>query len=190
MWRNTRDGYGLIQILLHWVTALLIAGLLPLGLWMTELGYYDPWYTKAPDLHRALGVLFGLLLAVRWLSGRLQVKPQALAATRWERVGVGLGHALLYLLPALLVVSGYLISTADGRAVDVFGWFAIPATLHGLEGQEDIAGEVHFWLSMVLLALVALHVAAALRHHFVLKDATLRRMLNPAYSTNGPKEER
>lgn len=190
MWRNTIEGYGLIQILLHWATALLIAVLLPLGLWMTGLGYYDPWYTKAPDLHRALGVLFGLLLAVRWVAGLLQVKPRALAHTRWERYSASLGHALLYLLPALLVVSGYLISTADGRPVDVFGWFAIPATLHGLEGQEDVAGELHFWLSMVLLALIAAHVGAALRHHFVLKDATLRRMLNPSYTTEANEEQR
>jgi cytochrome b561 len=189
MWRNTSDGYGLIQILLHWASALLIAVLLPLGLWMTELTYYDPWYTRAPDLHRALGVLFGLLLAVRWLAGRLQVRPQPLAHTHWERRGASLGHALLYLLPALLVVSGYLISTADGRAVDVFGWFAVPATLHGLDGQEDIAGELHFWLSMVLLVLVVLHVGAALRHHFVLEDATLRRMLKPSYPTEANKEQ-
>ena len=51
MWRNSKSGYGLVQIGLHWITALLVAILLPLGLWMTGLDYYDPWYRKAPDLH-------------------------------------------------------------------------------------------------------------------------------------------
>ena len=73
--------------------------------------------------------------------------------------------------------SGYLISTADGRPVDVFGWFELAATMQGIEGQEDIAGDVHFALAMVLLALIVLHLLAALRHHYVFKDDTLRRML-------------
>ena len=85
-------------------------------------------------------------------------------------------HRLLYLLPLLLVVSGYLISTADGRSIDVFGWFEVPATLQGIQGQEDIAGDVHFALAMLLLAVIMLHVMAALRHHLVHKDDTLRRM--------------
>ena len=58
------------------------------------------------------------------------------------------------------------------------GRFSVPATLHGLEQQEDIAGDIHFALAMLLLGIVALHALAAIRHHFILKDATLRRMLN------------
>ena len=62
-WRNTANGYGLIQIAIHWTMAAMIAVLLPLGLWMTGLDYYDPWYRKGPDLHRAIGVLLGLLVS-------------------------------------------------------------------------------------------------------------------------------
>ena len=83
-----------------------------------------------------------------------------LAALGFEMGGdgrlAGSAHFLLYVLPLALVISGYLISTADGRSVEVFGWFEVPATLHGLEGQEDIAGDVHFALAMALLAVVAL----------------------------------
>jgi cytochrome b561 len=61
----------------------------------------------------------------------------------------------------------------------VFGWFEVPATVYGIDGQEDLAGDVHFALAMSLLALIVLHVAAALRHHFVARDDTLRRMLRP-----------
>lgn len=190
MLTNTQNGYGAIQISLHWCVALLVAILVPLGLWMTGLGYYDPWYRQAPDIHRALGVIVGLLLAVRLLSRLVQTQPRALAATRPERVAARAAHLLLYLLPLLLVLSGYLISTADGRAVSVFGWFEIPATVQDIDGQADLAGEIHFWLAMLLLAVVGLHVAAALRHHVWLKDDTLRRMFSPALRNATEEESR
>ncbi|MCB1922536.1 MAG: cytochrome b [Gammaproteobacteria bacterium] len=178
-WTNTAEHYGLAQIGLHWLSAAMIAVLIPLGLWMIGLDYYDPWYKRGPDIHRALGVLFGVLLGIRLLVRRLQPRPRPLAANDRQAAVARWLHRLLYVLPALLVVSGYLVSTADGRAVDVFGWFNVPASLHGIEHQADIAGDVHFALAMTLLAGIVLHVAAALHHHFFLGDATLRRMLRP-----------
>ncbi|MOA52423.1 hypothetical protein D3C78_1757160 [compost metagenome] len=73
--------------------------------------------------------------------------------------------------------SGYLISTADGRGIEVFGWFTVPATLSGIDGQEDIAGVVHLWLAWGLIGMAALHALAALKHHFIDRDATLSQML-------------
>lgn len=179
IWRNTTGGYGLFHIVLHWTMTAMIAVLLPLGLWMTGLDYYDPWYRRAPDLHRAIGVLLAIVLIVRLASRVAQVRPPLLTRRDWERRTATAMHWLLYAVPVLLVISGYLISTADGRALDIFGWFEIPATLHGIDGQEDIAGEIHFALAMLLLVLIAMHAAAALRHHFVDRDDTLRRMWRP-----------
>lgn len=85
-------------------------------------------------------------------------------------------HTLIYLLLFSIMISGYLISTADGRSVDVFNWFSIPATLHGFEQQEDIAGLIHLVLATSLITLVTLHAAAALKHHFIDRDRTLLRM--------------
>jgi cytochrome b561 len=180
IWRNTKNGYGLFHIVLHWTVAAMIAVMLPLGLWMTGLDYYDAWYKKGPDLHRAMGVLLGLIMLVRiaWRLGNL--RPAPVLSPGPELKLAHAAHLLLYLLPLLLIISGYLISTADGRAVDVFGWFEVPATLQGIEGQEDIAGDVHFALAMILLTVITLHVGAALRHHFILKDDTLRRICKPA----------
>lgn len=179
MWRNTQDNYGLPQILLHWSMALMVAGLIPLGLWMTGLDYYDPWYQKAPDLHRAIGIVFAILLLVRLLWRIANPQPHLLVSGRRERQLARIAHVMLYILPACIVLSGYLLSTADGRGIDVFGWFEVAATLHGHEGQEDIAGDIHFVLAMLFLGLIALHVLAAIRHHFFLGDDTLRRMLKP-----------
>jgi cytochrome b561 len=78
------------------------------------------------------------------------------------------------------MLSGYLISTADGRGLEVFDWFSVPATLSGLDRQEDIAGEVHLYLAWTVIVLAALHALAALKHHFIDRDPTLMRMLGGA----------
>ncbi|MEJ2417556.1 MAG: cytochrome b/b6 domain-containing protein, partial [Exilibacterium sp.] len=62
---NTQTQYGLVTILLHWIIAILVIGLFALGLYMTDLTYYDPWYRKGPDLHRSLGIIVALLLLLR-----------------------------------------------------------------------------------------------------------------------------
>jgi cytochrome b561 len=74
-------------------------------------------------------------------------------------------------------LSGYLISTADGRPVDVFGIFTLPATLSGLPNQADTAGDLHLAMAIAVIVLAALHALAALKHHFIDRDRTLRRML-------------
>ena len=76
-----------------------------------------------------------------------------------------------------IMISGYLISTADGRGIDVFGLFQVPATLKGIPGQADIAGEVHFILAVSTITLAVIHALAAFKHHFVNRDRTLVRML-------------
>lgn len=67
-----------------------------------------------------------------------------------------------------------LVSKGPGS---VFGWFEIPATFYGFGNQEDIAGVVHEWLANLMIELVVLHSLAALKHHFLDCDPTLRRML-------------
>jgi cytochrome b561 len=109
----------------------------------------------------------------RW---RVGVPEPLVSHSKLERVGAHLVHFLLYLALFGVVVSGYLISTADGRPVDVFGWFQVPALLSGIEGQEDIAGKVHLFLAYLTMGLVALHLLGALKHHFIDRDRTLMRM--------------
>ncbi len=105
-------------------------------------------------------------------------RPRELAEhLEWERLVAKIVHSMLYLLLFAVMISGYLISTADGRAIPVFDWFALPATLHGIEGQEDMAGEIHLFLAWSLIGLALLHAGAALKHHFIDRDRTLKRML-------------
>ena len=184
--KNTPQGYGLIAILLHWLMAAVIIGLFAVGLWMTDLNYYDPWYKTAPDWHKSVGVmLFGLWL-VRLIWRTTNIKPRPLTSHKpWERTLAAVTHVVIYCLILLVVVSGYMISTADGRPLSVFGWFSIPAITTGIENQEDVAGEFHFYLACSLITLATLHAGAALKHHFLDKDSTLRRMINPKFSSTG-----
>jgi len=178
MWRNTPSSYGLIAIALHWLVAVTVVALFALGLWMTGLDYYDPWYKRAPDIHRAVGVLLFLTVAVRLLWRWTGTRPQSPSThSPLERRLAAIAHGLLYLLLFAVMIAGYLVSTADGRPIDVFGLFSVPATLTGLNNQEDLAGDIHLALAIALVSLAALHALAALKHHFIDRDPTLLRML-------------
>lgn len=168
--------YHPLHIALHWLMALMVPALFAVGLWMTGLDYYSSWYKTAPDLHKSFGILLVMLLVCRLLTIWLYGKPQISGSALQRKVAV-LAHALMYVLLLAIMLSGYLISTADKRGIPVFGLFEVPGFGEFFQDQADIAGTIHFYLAWTLMALLALHVAAALKHHFVDKDNTLTRML-------------
>ncbi|MFC0710381.1 cytochrome b [Azorhizophilus paspali] len=177
-WRNSSLRFGLVGILLHWSVALTVFGLFGLGLWMRGLDYYSPWYRAAPDIHKSIGILLFLVMLLRLAWRFVSPPPEPLPGHGpLIRLGSRIGHALLYLGLFALMISGYLISTADGRPISVFGWFQVPALLSGLPNQEDAAGEVHELLAWGLVGLAIVHALAALKHHFIDRDVTLLRML-------------
>jgi len=174
--RNTTDSYGVVAISLHWLLAAALFGQFALGIYMVDLDYYDPWYHKAPAWHVGLGVLISAFFLIRWFW-RLSNPLPRLSGARWEQKAARAAHRLFYVLALLIVVSGYLISTAEGEALDVFGIFSVPATVQGLPDQADTAGAVHKWLAWTLMALVGLHSLAALKHQFIDRDGALLRII-------------
>lgn len=175
---NTPNRYGWISIGIHWISAITVIAMFALGLWMVDLTYYDEWYRTAPLIHKGIGVMLLLLTLFRLLWKWLNPKPEAITEHKpIERKLARIAHGLLYVLLFALMLSGYLISTADGRALEVFDWFSIPASIYGIEHQEDIAGDIHEILAYSLIAIVMLHAAGAIKHHVIDKDNTLRRML-------------
>ncbi|WP_444928513.1 cytochrome b [Microbulbifer sp. SSSA002] len=176
--KNSSSSYGWVAITLHWIMAPAIIGTFILGWWMRQLSYYDPWYRQAPEIHKGVGVILFALLAFRLVWRFANPSPAASPKTPgWQKLAASATHGLIYLLLLAIMVSGYLISTADGRPIEVFGIASIPATLQGLPNQEDIAGSIHEILAWGLIGLVVLHILAALKHHFIDRDATLRRIL-------------
>ena len=176
--RNTPHGYGLVAIFLHWLVALTVIGLFTLGVWMTGLTYYDEWYKRGPAIHKSIGILLFLIMVGRVIWRAVNVTPEAEPAIgALQRRVANSVHGLLYVLLFALMISGYLISTADGKAIEVFGLFAVPATISGIPNMEDVSGKVHWYLALILISLAGLHAAASLKHHFIDRDRTLKKML-------------
>ncbi|UZD59739.1 cytochrome b [Shewanella algae] len=177
MLANTRQGYGLVSILSHWLSAIAVIGLFGLGYWMVDLTYYSAWYQKGPHLHKSIGILLLALTLVRLLWKLLSQSPQAIPDKPLLQKAARLTHWGLYLLLLLIMLSGILISTADGRGITVFDWFELPGVGELFNNQADIAGAIHKYAAYSLMALVVLHALAALKHHFIDKDQTLVRMI-------------
>ncbi|MCK8043595.1 cytochrome b [Shewanella sp. 1CM18E] len=178
MLRNTERSYGLLAIFMHWGSAAAVIGLFAVGFWMVDLTYYSSWYRTAPHLHKSIGLILLLLTIFRLAWRFYSTKPVELATHKsWEKRAGRLAHNMLYLLMLLIMLSGYFISTADGRGIWVFDWFEIPGFGELISNQADIAGAIHQYFAYGLIALVVIHALGALKHHFIDKDQTLSRML-------------
>ncbi len=175
---NTETRYGVVAKALHWLVAITVLAMFAVGFWMVDLTYYSEWYQVAPHYHKSVGILLTALMVFR-LGWRVASQTPAPIAShrRWEKVLAHSIHLVFYWVLFAIFVSGYLISTADGRAIEVFNWFEVPSVGELVDNQEDIAGDIHKWLAYTVIAMVVLHALGALKHHFIDKDSTLKRML-------------
>ncbi len=185
--RNTSSSYGWITIAIHWFMALAIFAMFGLGLWMRTLGYYDSWYHDAPELHKSIGMLLLFLLVFRFIWRMMNTRPE-LMGEAWEKLIALMVHRMHYLLLFAVMLTGYLIPTAEGVGIDVFGWFTVPALFSFTESIADFIGLAHRYLAWAVILLAGAHAAAALKHHVLDKDITLRRMLGVCPKTKEEKE--
>lgn len=177
---NREDRYGTIALLFHWSMALLVIGLAALGLYMVTLPDVG-FNTKKVTLvlyHKEFGVLALVLLATR-LSWRItQILPRLVEnMPDWQKVTARFVHLSFYGLLFALPMTGYLMSSAAGIPVSFFGLFMLPDFVHRDENLFQRYVIIHQWLGYLLILFIFLHAGAALRHHFVFKDDTLRKML-------------
>ena len=176
--RNSSSRYGLVGMVLHWGVAAVVYGLFALGLWMVGLGYYDTWRKAGPDLHKSIGITLFAIMLIRIVWRLLSPPPATLASYgKWTRIGAHFGHMFLYVGLFAVMFVGYLISTADGVGIPVFDLFEVPALISGLPDQAETAGWIHLYLAWVLVVFSGLHGLVALKHHFIDRDVTLKRML-------------
>ena len=178
MFKNSQSHYGIVSIVLHWLVAITVFGLFAVGFWMVDLSYYSQWYRTAPHWHKSVGILLALVMLLRLLWRFISPAPQPLVSHKsWERRSAALVQLALYCGIFLLILSGYLISTEDGRGIAVFGLFSVPSMGRLFANQADIAGLIHEYTAYVLISFAVLHGLAAVKHHFIDKDHTLKRML-------------
>ena len=178
MVKNSKSSYGWIAIALHWLMALGIFFLFGLGLYMVELTYYDEWYRGSLELHKSVGIVLLLIWIGRIVWRWINTSPD-ISGTAFEKKAAHFVHMFLYVLMIALMTTGYLISTADGRGIEVFGLVEIPAMSISFENQEDIAGDIHWGIAWSLILMVALHAMAAFKHQLINKDGTLTKMIRP-----------
>lgn len=171
--------YGATARALHWSIAALVLLQFPLAIWMDRfVEAFSETQFLLYNLHKTIGVTVLLLVVLR-LAWRLISPPPPLPATmpRWERAAAHAGHAALYLLLFAQPIVGLLHGFASGFPTVLFFVFTLPSPLAADRELTSLFGAAHFYLGWTFLAVVAIHVAAALRHHFLLKDDVLSRML-------------
>ncbi len=161
---------------LHWLMAVLILGLLALGMYMSDLPL-SPQKLTLYSWHKWAGVTVFLLVWLR-LAWRITHRPPALPETLSPllRLVAHAGHAALYVLMIAIPLTGWLMSSAKGFQTVWFGVLPIPDLVGKDKALGDALRAAHEALNVLLMLTLAGHVGAALWHHFVLKDDTLRRM--------------
>jgi cytochrome b561 len=183
--RSTSERYGLLAIVLHWTIALAILTLLATGTVMVGMTPGSSLQFDIYQLHKSLGITV-LVLGMARMLWRLVDPAPALPGTlrRWEAALARVTHIGFYVLMIALPLSGWMMVSASVWNIPtvVFGLFTLPhlpvlGTLQDKKPVEDGLKEVHEALAIGIFVLLLLHVAGALRHHFVLRDDTLVRML-------------
>lgn len=183
--RNTSSGWGWPARAIHWAMAVLILFMIGLGTYMAN--FVDDIYQQFAlfQLHKSWGfVAFTLaLLRVIWrIVNPTPGLPESMGTL--ERLLARGGHAALYVLLIAMPISGWLMASAstlqDGYGIKnkVFGLFEYPDPfVPGSKELQETFAAIHQWAAWALLALVLVHVLAALRHQFVLRDGLIGRML-------------
>ncbi|MGH8280862.1 MAG: cytochrome b [Gammaproteobacteria bacterium] len=185
--RNTRERYGLIAQLFHWVIVVLVIAQFALG--FTAHGL--PISLERLILlarHKSIGITIFVLVVLR-LVWRFYSKPPALPPSphRFFDTAAHLSHGLLYALLLAMPPVGWLLSSASHLTVAWFGWFSLP----NLVGPDKRLAHglllTHESMAWLLLATITVHVLAALWHHFLLKDSVLLRML--PFTRRAPRKQ-
>lgn len=160
----------------HWLLALMIVGSLGVGLVMTDMAL-SPLKLKLYNWHKWAGVTILLLSAAR-LLWRLQHRPPADAPMPvWQRRAAYAAHGALYLLFFAVPLSGWAYSSAAGFPVVWFALLPLPDFVPVDRALAATLKEVHHLLAYALGATVLVHIAAALKHQFIVRDELIQRML-------------
>jgi cytochrome b561 len=162
---------------LHWLVALLIFAQFALG-WLASTWHMSPTKLDLFVWHKSNGMLILMLVVLRLLWRAIAPGPPLpVGMPPWERAAAHASHALLYLVMLGMPLSGWVVNSASGVPFKIFRLIPLPSITAPDRHVTELASRVHFSLGLLLALLLLLHIAAALRHHFVQHDNVLRRML-------------
>jgi cytochrome b561 len=168
MFQDNEVRYDTVARAFHWLMAAIIITLIVVGIYMADLPDDAPGRGTIFMLHKSFGAL-ALLLFFGRIAWRRHKRPPELPAVLqpWERKLAVSAHYLLYLFMFIVPFSGYAMSTFGGYPVSFFGLFRVPAIFPKNETLGGFAHESHEILAYTLIAILALHIAGALKHRFL-----------------------
>lgn len=167
--------YSRSMRLLHWIMAVIVLSLLFAGLTMVRS--LEPWQFVLLQLHKSFGTIAFILVLIRLMTRFMQPSPELpTSLPKWQRVSARASHVLLYACMLLMPLSGYLMQNAAGRPVEVFAAVTLPALLSVNLVVYGVLREIHAWISLAFIALLIMHIGAALQHGLIRRDGVLRRM--------------
>jgi cytochrome b561 len=177
------DRYSRAAIAMHWILALALFAQLALGWWMLDLPKSPPglragWF----NLHKSIGLTIALLVVVRLVWRPTHDRPHDLQLPGWQRSAARWAHGLLYACMLAMPLSGYLGSTFTRYPVRYFGW-VLPQWNQDWPAAKQLMSDLHYALAWTFMALLALHVAAAL-WHWLQRDGVMDRMGVASLSRN------
>ena len=177
--QNTEQRYGAVALALHWLMAAVLVALLAMGVYMASLPDvgFDTRKIVLILYHKQLGLLALVLAALRlaWRVGSL-LPSLVQTLPEWQKVTARFVHLSFYGLMFALPITGWLMSSATGIPVSLFGLFDLPDLVPYSDRSFRALVATHKWLGYALIVCIAVHAGAALRHHFLLKDETLTKM--------------
>lgn len=177
IFRNTRESYGLVSKLLHWLIAVPVLVLIPLGWYLGGLSEESVLYWRLLELHETLGlVVFTLALArIGWRGISPNPELPAVLADR-ERSAARFVHLFFILALVFIPVLGFLFVASDGEPVELYRGVEIPPVGQWSKGTRELLFDLHGYMAYTCALLIAVHVLAALKHHFIDRRSSLRRI--------------
>lgn len=174
-WRNSADQWGIVSRILHWTMALLIIGMIIVGLYINSLPDI-PFKFLLIGLHKSTGVIILGLVVFRLFWRLSQSVPTLPPMPQTHQFLAKASVPVLYLFLFIMPISGIIMSQSFGYSISVYGWFTFPEIVGKNPEIGKLAAATHQLAGWILIGLIILHIVAAFYHQFCRKDYLLTRM--------------
>ena len=172
--------FSKIGLIIHWFVAIGIISLIFAGLIIHNLADDNAFKSIAMYMHKAFGIIILAIALPRFIYRLFKGLPEAVSDSTPNPFFDKLAHLIQWalLLGAIIIpIAGIMLSRSAGYDTNFFGLFTIPGLSEKNEGLQNIASTVHELVAFLVLALASIHAIGAIKHHFIDKDSTLKRII-------------
>lgn len=180
--KNTPNSFGLVSRANHWISAFAFILALITAFAAEEFMAKGEARTAVFHLHFSLGISLFLLMILRVIWLKMSPNPEDIGENRMEIVLSHIVKGFLYLSLIVMPISGYMMVSAGGHDIPFFNLFTLPNLIGENPDIKAIAKPLHVYSGFFITFILMMHIAGALKHHFVYKDDVLNRMLGRSSS--------